>query len=190
MTSIMKIWDTGDGGALAKTTSVPANRRAGFDGTSTVNAFELRVTGYTWNSGSSMLEEPALQTDEELTRLSKVSPITYSNPVIVLNCTIPKSDIPSSGYLYDWFYQLECLQRTKGVKLLYFTGTPGESDTLIDRYGKRYAGGVWTTDINTLESTSSVQYRYLPVHVKSVGNITDSANRDTINFDITMRLAE
>lgn len=182
------LFDTGDG-SPSKTGALPMTRRAGYDGNSTVNPFELFITGYTWNAGGSILEEPVQINNAELSRLSPTSSITYRNPVIVLNCRMSKDQIPESGYNIDWFYQLSCLERTKGVKLLAITQNFTRDATMIERYGKFYATGPFQSDLNTLLGTSGQVYRYVPVFVKSVGNVTDNASRDTINFDITCRIA-
>lgn len=189
MTTDFKIFDTGDAGALTKTTALPVNRRAGFDGATGVNPFELKFTTYTMNGGGSILEEPALINNDELNRLSRVSAVTYKNPVIVLNCILEKDNVPETGFDVDWFYQLIGLERTKGVKLLYITAPASRYPTMLERYSKKYLDGVWQPDINTLEGTSGQQYHYIPVIVKSIGNITDSADRSTIRFDMTLRVA-
>ena len=189
MTVNFKIYDTGSASASVKTSELPASRRAGYDGTSSVNPFVLQFTTYTVNGGGSIMEEPALITNDELNRLSRVSAVTYKNPVIVLNCIIEKDMIPSEGFDVDWFYQIMCLERTKGIKLLYITGDDPVYPTLLQRYGKFYREGVWKSDINTLEGTSGVSYNYIPVVVKSIGNITDSSDRNIIRFDITCRIA-
>lgn len=186
----IKLYDTGQGSALAKTTALPNERRAGFNGTDTVNPFTLNFTTYTGNGGGAIFEEPALITRNEGTRLSRVSGITYRNPVFVLNCVVNKNEISDSGYEHSWFYQLMLLERTKGVKLLYFTGnSSARYKTMLESYGQYYYNGTYQSDINTLQGTSSLQYSYIPVIVKSVGNITDNANNDTIRFDITCRIA-
>ena len=185
----IRLFDTGQGSGLVKTTALPNNRRAGYNGTDTVKPFTLNYTTYTINAGGSVLEEPALITTDEATRLSRVSSITYRNPVIVLNCVVNKNEISDSGYQHSWYYQLSLLERTKGIKLLYFTGvSSARFKTMPEMYGQYYFGGAYQSDINTLEGTSGQQYSYLPVVVKSIGNVTDNANNDVVRFDITLRV--
>src|SRR6056297_1700612 len=112
----LKILDTGYYTADGTGTPAVVANRAGYDGSSTVNSFDLPITAITLNGGGNLMSQEELHNDD---KMSKVSAITYKNPSFVMQVSIPISDIPTTGYQYHWLYQLMRLERTKSVKDAY-----------------------------------------------------------------------
>jgi len=112
------LYDTGFATAGITGTVALSSNRAGVNsaGDST-SAFPLQIQTETMNGGGS------LQTDTEIRntdQLSNVSPVTFSNPKFVLNCSIPVESIDNTDFKHGWLYQLIRFERTKGVKILAF----------------------------------------------------------------------
>ena len=119
-----------------------ASERAGYDGVSAVSSFEFLNTSSSMNGGGSIQTEPELKTNATQ---SAISPVTFSNTSITLSCTIPKLDIPSTGFEFHWLYQLLQLERTKSVKLLYLSSASDRLQTILEMYGQRSKGGAFST---------------------------------------------
>lgn len=181
MTTI-KILDTGYANTYRQGTPLSVSNRAGFDGGSDCNSFTLNVKNIGVNGGGNLQSETELRNDDTF---SIESPVTFNNPVLVLNCSIAKEDIPSSDYHRSWLWQLFRLERTKGIKLLYLSGAsdPYGFQTVIEMLGQSNVGGVYYNEVGGLTIP------YLVGYVESVGNIMDTAQNSHIEFMITFRLS-
>jgi hypothetical protein len=110
------LYDTGYGNAGMTGTPLSNTGRAGVNGDdSTINSFKLNISSETMNGGGSVQSDSEIRNDDSL---SSASPITFSNPTILLNCSMPLSSIEDEDYKYSWLYQLFRMERTKGVKVL------------------------------------------------------------------------
>jgi hypothetical protein len=110
-----KLYDTGYGSHSTTGTPLSLLNRAGTNTTQTaVLPFDINVEGERVDGGGSVMDDKEIKIDGSL---SSVSPITFGNPIFVLNCSVSRRSIPRT-FLYSWFYQLMRMERTKSVKIL------------------------------------------------------------------------
>lgn len=174
----IKILDTGYATSDRTGGTISASGRAGYNGTSGVNAFTFNVTSIVMNGGANIMKEDELKTAETL---SDATPVTYQNPSYVISCHLNKQDMPSSGYATNWWIQARRLERTKSMKILYVSTTTDrtENKTVLEYFGAANTGGVFSTDIGNTSTP------YLTGYVKGVSNLTDAADRKAWQFTIT-----
>ena len=187
--TIAKILDTGLATATSTSGVLSTSERAGVTSTGNgLNHFEFLIVNQTINGGGTLQNDPEIKNDDSL---STISPVTYSNPVLVLTCKIPYENI-GSNWQYDWLYQLIRLERTKGKKVLYLQSNNTSGDfsgdrvkTLVERYGQRYKGEALKTIVASPANATEGTVPYIPGYVKNVSNISFSANEHAYKFQIT-----
>jgi hypothetical protein len=174
----IKILDTGYATSDRTGSTLSASLRAGYNGTSSVNAFTFNVTSIVMNAGANVMKEDELKTSEIL---SDVTPVTFQNPSYVLSCQLPKDDIPTTGFSTNWWVQARRLERTKSIKVLYVSTTTDRvgNKTVLEYFGAVNTAGVFSTDIGNTSTP------YLVGYVKGVGNLTDAAERNVWQFTLT-----
>lgn len=178
MTTQIKIIDTGytNAAATGSTSTIP--NRAGYGGGASVSAFTFNITSIVRNSGATIMKEDELKQAETL---SDVTPVSFQNPTYILTCEMIKEDLPQTGYDVNWFHQLERLERTKTIKVLWVTSLTSryETKTILEYFGSKNING-------PLASSQGISnLPYLTGFVKGVTNLTDNANRNSWTFQIT-----
>jgi hypothetical protein len=175
----IQILDTGYTNAAATGgTSLIPNRAGVASSLSAVHPFTFNVTSVVRNSGANLMKEDELKNDESL---SDVTPVTFQNPTYVLTCGIPKQNVPDTLFHINFFHQLERLERTKTIKVLYVTGLSSRFDTqnLLEYFGAKNING-------PLAASSGISgLPYLTGFVKGCTNLTDNANKSEWSFQLT-----
>lgn len=105
--------------------------RAGYDGSSAVTAFTLKLDSIREGDGANIDNTP-IPSSTTFAELGKGS---FENPKYTMKGIIDKSDA-TSGFQYSQLYQLRRMQWTKGVKIFYPSVTTDTYKTLIELNGE------------------------------------------------------
>jgi len=191
------LYDTGFATAGISGNVASSSNRAGVNtAEDSTSAFPLKIQTETMHGGG------ALQTDTEIRntdQLSNVSPVTFSNPKFVLNCSIPVESIDNTDFKHGWLYQLIRFERTKGVKILAFISNNTESvidyvynrqPTLPELYGMRYLEEPTKPIVSLLTGQTEGTTPHLVGYVKSISNVTYSSKDNLLRFALTFIVIE
>jgi len=173
-----KIIDTGYLNTSMTGTPEGVSDRAGYDGSSTVTPFTLQyVSSVKAGAKANISANPDLGTNET-TEISKNS---FENDVYTLKF-LTKNTYNPSGFQYNFYYQLNRLKETNGIKLIYPTGT-GNSYTVLNYLGEVNQNGAFSTTFIPTDTS------YLPIEVLDV-SFSDNGTKDYIEMSITVQLTK
>ena len=188
------LYDTGYGSAAMDGTQTAKANRAGVNfALTTISGIELNIQTESLNGGGSLQSDTELRNED---KLSSTSPVTFDNPTVLLNCSLPVNLIDDTAYQYSWLYQLIKMERTKGVKVIALkSGASGDYvynrlPTVPEMYGKRYLTEPSARVVANLTGQTYQTIPHLVGYVKNVSNIVFSAKDNLLRFSITFRLIE
>ena len=184
----LKLLDTG---FVNKTNTISQTQlgvsdRAGYDGSSDVSAFTLKVQSLSL-SGDAKLENKSIVSNYTDVESSLVS---NTNRTISVS-TILKKEIVTANYDKNNVTEFLRMERTRGVKLLYPDGTSDDKKTIIEALGAENTGN--TADFASASpsdtlGTVSTTTPYITGRVRNI-SVSDTADGDywriTFNFNIT-----
>lgn len=154
--------------------------RAGYDGSSSVSAFTLKAKSIKEGGNSANVDDNPIPSSTDYAELNQVS---FENPKYTIEVILEKDDA-TEGYQYSQLYQLRRLTKTKGVKLIYPSGTSDTYKTIVELNGEENG------------STSSFQGAGKELSSSTphlIGRILDVKINDIADkkyFDITMVFQE
>lgn len=163
----IKILDSGWYSTSRTGTQEVVANRAGYDGTSAVTAFDLKVTKIIL-SKSAHVDDNVVPGSSSYTELNFV---TFDNPKYSLDCIVAKDDA-TAGFGESMIYQLNRLDQTKGVKLLYPSAVTDTYKSLVEEMGAANKAGVFQGSGKELAASTP----YLQGRILSI-NITDTADK-------------
>jgi hypothetical protein len=183
----IKILDTGYiiNGLLSAQTRLGLTLRAGYDGTSSVNAFTLKVAGLNFSSDASTESKPIANT---LTDVSTTI-VSTENPKVKLSCVMQKR-ITTTSWSTNDVYQLSRLRATRGLKLLYVDATTDVNKTIVEALGAINTNGYFAAaSPSTTNGTVSTTTPYLIGRIKNL-SFDDNPSGDywRINFDFELSI--
>jgi len=152
--------------------------RAGYDGTSAVTTFEIDFFSIVRNGTANVDDSPVpgLNSNAELNQ------VTSGNPLYVMKAILAK-DLATTGFNNTILYELQRLDRTVGVKLMYPSVTTDTKKSIIEVSGAANKAGVFQGSGKELDASTP----YLMGRVKRV-TVNDDAKRT--NFEITVTFEE
>ncbi len=159
-------------------TQADAADRAGYDGSSSVSTFTLKVKSIKQQSGANIETNP-IPGSTSLTELNYVS---SENPVYTLKCIVSKDDA-TAGFDNSMMYELLRLESTAGIKLMYPSDTSDDKKTIVELVGAANTSGVFQGSGKELTAGTP----YLEGRFKKIA-VADTAN--TPNFEISLTFQE
>jgi len=148
--------------------------RAGYDGSSAVTAFTLKVSSINEVTGTGIDDNPVPGS----TGNAEINFVTTENPKYTLSLLIDKSDA-TSGFDKSQLYQLRRLAQTDGVKLIYPSATTDTYKSIVELNGAANTSGVFQGSGKELPASTP----YLVGRIISV-TVTDTANQQYFNINI------
>lgn len=182
----LKLLDTGyiSNETLASQTQLSDANRAGYTG-SAVSGFTLKSATVTLASKSSVENKPIINTVTD----SNTSLVSVSNRVFKVSCILAKT-ITSAGWSVNDVYQLLRMDRTKGLKLLYPSGTSDTMKTIVEALGAVNTNGNFAEASPTDdEGTVSTTTPYLIGRVKNINLRDESNSKSYWRFDFDFEIS-
>ena len=179
-----RIYDTGIYSKDNITGTVASNaNRAGYNGTSAVNYFEMDVEKAVRNASANTDDAP---TPGNYTT-PEVNYVSFETATYTLSCVMSRDPPTGITYQYNILYQLARLEKTKGIKLIYPSNTTDTRKGIIELLGA-YNGvnGVFQGSGKTLTAGSV----YISGRVKQVSGITEDPKSSLFRFNIIFQCVE
>lgn len=180
------VLDTGyvGSGALNTQTQLAVANRAGYNGSSGVNAFTLKVNQLSLNAKVSTESKPIANT---LTT-TPTTIVSSENPTFRVSAIMQKT-LTTSGWSTNDLYQLSRLDKTRGLKLLYVDAVGGPIPTIIEGLGAINAGGNFSAGTtNTTVGKIANTLPYLLGRVKDL-SIDDNPSGDKWRISFEFEVA-
>lgn len=184
----IKILDTGFVGhkkVRATQTQLSDANRAGYTG-SAVSAFTLKTANVSRSGTQNTESNPIINNNADV----ETTPTSASNRLLQVSLIMEKADT-TSGWDKNELFQLNRLDRTKGLKILYpdVTTDSDSYKTLVEVLGAEntagnFSDGSPSEDNGTVSSTTP----YLVGRVKSL-NISDTPNGTKWRINFTFEIS-
>lgn len=182
-----KLLDTGyiRNADLSGLIQLGVSNRAGYDGSTSVNSFNIGSIQFTRTRQVNTDNKPVINNTSQIT----TNIVSRRNPVWSFSIQIART-VSDTGYNTNFLTQLLRLEETKGLKLLYPTSLNTGFRTTIEMMGAKNTNGNFSNaSPSDTNGTISQNIPYLIGRVK-FGSIPDGNNSTNIIIPCTFEESE